>query len=331
VSGDVNLTNGFYKNGTYLPIDSWNISDSGTRIYTTSNIGIGTSNPLRPLHITTGARGILPQYGEAAVLGGSLSIMHGVNDSYRFISALDNSIAPNESRFIAFGKTLGMHNQAELSYAHINNGNSNNYLGLGLYGGVYMAVAGSGNVGIGTMSPLSKLSVAGGASIGLSFSNVPAESNTLLVAERIGIGTTMPQASIHTTADAIVGSLRAYGEIVSFSDMSDASLKENFVPLSGGLQQIDRLAPVEFSWRQDIFNKERRGTRDVGLVAQSVESVPPYVVGSMTAEDTVYKTVKYEKIVPYLIQAVKELHAKVADLEALVATASESVGSSLSC
>jgi hypothetical protein len=53
----------------------------------------------------------------------------------------------------------------------------------------------------------------------------------------------------------------------------------------------------------------------VGLVAQEVLPIVP------TAVDKVgdYLALDYKELVPILIQAVKELHAKVAELENLVA------------
>jgi hypothetical protein len=330
ITGDLNISGGFYKNSNYYPVDAWAQAVNTTGVYNNSRVGIGTATPLRPLHVVTGATSIAHVYGEAAVLNGSLSIMHGINDGFRFMSALDNSMTASTSRYMSFGKTIGANNQAELSYTHVADYSANNYLGLGLYGGTYVSVTGAGNIGIGTMAPVSKLSVAGGSTIGVGYSNVTASSNTLLVCERIGIGTTAPMASFHTTSDAIVGSLRAYGEIVSFSDMSDIALKENFMSLDSidnTLEKMKRLIPVEFNWRKDIFYKERAGTRDVGLIAQAVEKEFPHVVGSLEApapgsstdscmSTVTYKTVRYEKLVPYLIQAVKQLTARIEALEA---------------
>ena len=331
IAGDLNFTGNVYKSSNIVLIDAWSQGTNG--IYHNTRVGIGTSTPLRPLHVNTGAAGGSNSFGESAVFNGPISIMHGVNDGYRLISALDNTMVDGTQRSIVFGKAFGgMHNQAELAYSHVGNNNSNNYIGLGLYGGTYCSIAGTGNVGIGTTSAKSKLSVLGGSTIGTAFSNTTAPDNTLLVHGNIGIGTDAPQASFHTTSSAIVGSLTSYGEIVSFSDMSDMRLKENFTGLVGSIDKLKTITPVEFTWRQDIFNQDRAGTRDVGLVAQNVERVFPYVVGSLdapapcsssgssTSSNITYKTVRYEKIVPYLIQAIQEMSEKINQLEAHISS-----------
>ena len=51
---------------------------------------------------------------------------------------------------------------------------------------------------------------------------------------------------------------------------------------------------------------------DVGVLAQELEKVLPEVV---TTRDNGYKAVKYEKIIPLLVEAIKELQAEVQELK----------------
>jgi hypothetical protein len=55
-----------------------------------------------------------------------------------------------------------------------------------------------------------------------------------------------------------------------------------------------------------------RTERDIGVIAQEVENVLPEIV---TNRENGYKAVKYEKIVPVLIQAIKELKAEIDELK----------------
>ena len=51
---------------------------------------------------------------------------------------------------------------------------------------------------------------------------------------------------------------------------------------------------------------------DIGVIAQEIEAVLPEIV---TTRDNGYMAVKYEKIVPLLIQAIKELQQEIIDLK----------------
>lgn len=55
----------------------------------------------------------------------------------------------------------------------------------------------SGNVGIGTSDPASKLSVAGESSIGSSYAGTIAPSNGMIIEGNVGIGTTSPESKLH--------------------------------------------------------------------------------------------------------------------------------------
>ena len=55
--------------------------------------------------------------------------------------------------------------------------------------------------------------------------------------------------------------------------------------------------------------------REVGVSAQQVQAVQPEVVAPAPIDDR-YLTVRYERLVPLLIEAIKELDAKVKALEA---------------
>ena len=102
----------------------------------------------------------------------------------------------------------------------------------------------------------------------------------------------------------------ASNDVVAFS-ASDRNLKTNVTPISDALYKIAEIGGYEFDW---IPNQEVHGYEghDVGVIAQEIEKVLPEVV---TTRENGYKAVKYEKIVPLLIQAIKEQSEKIKALE----------------
>jgi len=115
----------------------------------------------------------------------------------------------------------------------------------------------------------------------------------------LGVGTAAP-----TTA----GLIRATNDVVAFYS-SDKRLKDNITTIPNALDKVCKLGGYEFDWnsKQDVYEGH-----DIGVIAQEVEAVFPELV---TTRDSGYKAVKYEKLVAVLIEGIKELSAKVNELE----------------
>ncbi len=125
---------------------------------------------------------------------------------------------------------------------------------------------------------------------------------------RMGIGTTAPAQALH-----VVGSIVATGNITAY--YSDERLKDFKGKIDKPLEKINTLNGYYFKPNETalIAGAEQNGL-EVGVSAQEVEKVLPEIV-SPSALGKDYKTVSYEKLTPLLIEAVKELSAKVDDLE----------------
>ena len=111
----------------------------------------------------------------------------------------------------------------------------------------------------------------------------------------VGIGITSPG-----TALSVVGAICATGDITAYAS-SDCRLKNNLKIISCPIDKIKAVSGYEFVWNtrdQDLYKGN-----DVGVIAQEVEKVLPQIV---CTRDTGYKAIKYEKIVPLLIEATKE-------------------------
>jgi hypothetical protein len=111
------------------------------------------------------------------------------------------------------------------------------------------------------------------------------------------------------------GRIDAANDVVAFST-SDKRLKENIKPLDSALDKVLQINGVSFDWKE--LTEEEKKTihgnegHDVGVIAQEVEKVLPEVV---TTRDSGYKAVKYEKLVPLLIESIKELKKEIEELK----------------
>jgi hypothetical protein len=108
----------------------------------------------------------------------------------------------------------------------------------------------------------------------------------------------------------INGAITATGDITAYYS-SDARLKENLQPITDALTKVKTLDGVTFNWNNLAEDKEL-DVREAGVIAQQVQNILPEVV---TQRDNGYLAVRYEKLVPLLIEAIKELNAKVEQLE----------------
>ncbi|MBD3383845.1 hypothetical protein GF407_02860 [candidate division KSB1 bacterium] len=124
----------------------------------------------------------------------------------------------------------------------------------------------------------------------------------------IGVG--VPNNDPGPYALYIVGSAFALG---GTWNPSDVRYKKEITVIGGALDKIDQLRGVNFTWRQDEFSDKQfeDGTQS-GVIAQEVESIIPEAV--KVGPDG-YKAVSYDKMTAYLIEAVKELKARVEELE----------------
>ena len=103
------------------------------------------------------------------------------------------------------------------------------------------------------------------------------------------------------------GELRVTQDITAFYT-SDQRLKDNITPIPDALNKVISISGNTFDWNE---KSEKEGS-DVGVVAQEILEVLPEAV---TTRENGYLAVRYEKLVPLLIEAIKELSNKVEYLE----------------
>ena len=98
------------------------------------------------------------------------------------------------------------------------------------------------------------------------------------------------------------------GDIVAYA-ASDKRLKNNISNISSPIEKIKQINGVNFEWsdKQSTYTG-----KDVGVIAQEVEKVLPEVVAER--EDG-HLAVKYEKIIPLLIEAIKDQQKEIEELK----------------
>ena len=119
----------------------------------------------------------------------------------------------------------------------------------------------------------------------------------------------------------VSGAMYVQGNFYSGGDVtawysSDSRLKENVAPIAGALDKIAKIGGYTFDWNAEgQAQNPDRNVHDVGVLAQEIQAVQPEVV---VERDNGYLAVNYEKLVPLLIQGIKELQEEVKALRAKI-------------
>ena len=153
---------------------------------------------------------------------------------------------------------------------------------------------------------------------------IAAAGNSRFTVKGNGIKAPNGSLGVNTDPNSTDGMIHATNDIVAFS--SDKRLKENIRPIENALDKIDKLSGFVYNWNEKA-NKEAGYDMDkdyVGVFAQDVEKVQPEAVelapfdndsddNSISGKN--YLTVQYEKLVPLLIESIKELKKEIEELK----------------
>ena len=125
----------------------------------------------------------------------------------------------------------------------------------------------------------------------------------------VGIGNNAPTTKLYVNGDITANSI---------AGTSDLRFKTNVRPISSPLEKVKSLRGVYFNWDQKSFpDKNFSDKPELGFIAQEVEKVLPEVVfKDKTAEE--YRSVKYDKVVALLVEAIKEQQKQIDSLKSQV-------------
>ena len=149
--------------------------------------------------------------------------------------------------------------------------------------------------------------ILGGSSITTTTHNT-AYANNITVTQHLQVGGT-------TTMSTTTGRIDATNDVVAYAT-SDRRLKENIKPIEHAIDKVERINGVNFDWKEldeeSIKNIHGNKGHDIGVIAQEIEKVLPDAV---TTRESGYKAVNYEKIIPLLIEAIKEQQIQIDQLK----------------
>ena len=177
---------------------------------------------------------------------------------------------------------------------------------------VYRDASGNFSAGIVTATNISVTAVT---------SATTTQTGALIVTGGLGVGNNVVAGGAlfvgtPTGTVGVVGEIRATNEITAYYS-SDQALKENVVVISNPIEMLNQIKGVYFDWKDSYINY-RGGEdgyfvrkHDVGVIAQDVEKVLPQVVAH---KGDGYLGVKYEKIIPLLIEAIKDQQRQISQL-----------------
>lgn len=138
---------------------------------------------------------------------------------------------------------------------------------------------------------------------GTALNDVNMNNYSLSSVKSIGVG---------TTASASFGDIRATGNITAY--YSDERLKTKLGYISNALEKVKSLDAFYFEPNQTAIDFGYKKVKDIGLSAQQVNVILPEAVTEAPV-DANYLAVRYEKLIPLLIEAIKELNDKVESIK----------------
>ena len=138
--------------------------------------------------------------------------------------------------------------------------------------------------------------------------NSISESNGITILENgnVGMGNLTPSVRLQVSGDIIANSI---------AGSSDIRFKKNIQTVEHALDKIKALRGVYFNWNKEAFPDKNFGNQnELGFIAQEVEQVVPEIVTRDNTKEE-YRSVKYDKLVALLVEAIKEQQKQIDSLK----------------
>jgi len=296
VSSGTVITRAGYTSATIEQIGSsafvnpWILS--GTNTYnTTGNVGIGNNAPAQALDVTGSGKF-------------STSIINSGNRTY---------FGKDGSNMHWFATTDAVAEANNLGYGFESNGTSIQSHRWNIGGSERMRINSSGNLGIGTPSPTTRLHVQSANNTTLYVESTTSDNNGMVI---FNANTNQNWNNNYheflmfqnqgSTIGQVVSSNNGAG--VTYNTTSDYRLKTDLKDYSG-LDIVNKIKTYDFAWKSN-------SSRMHGVMAHELQEVLPYaVIGKKDSVDVngkmVPQGVDYGRLTPILVKAIQEQDIKI--------------------
>ena len=213
---------------------------------------------------------------------------------------------------------------------------------IGHEAGKFNTFTGSTNTGVGTYALFKITSGSNNSALGMDAgSHMTTGSNNIMIGHDAGTSNSIAQTTTESNriilGDSNITDFFCADSSISSSDKRDKTDIENF---SHGLNFIEQLQPKTYRWDKRVWycdnyptaeqvlaatpdGSKKKNKLNVGFMAQDVQAIEE-ALGYKTEDetnlifhknDTMQVSLKYERLIPILVNAIKELSTKVKALE----------------
>jgi hypothetical protein len=139
-------------------------------------------------------------------------------------------------------------------------------------------------------------------------------SVTLSTPQSIATGSSVQFGSfgVGTAASGTTGEIRATNNVTAY--YSDDRLKTKLGEIENALDKVCSLSGFYYEANETAQALGYKPIKEVGVSAQQVQAIMPEVVAPAPIDEQ-YLTVRYERLMPLMIEAIKELRAEIKALK----------------
>jgi hypothetical protein len=138
-------------------------------------------------------------------------------------------------------------------------------------------------------------------------------ANITITAAATNVNTQLASLGVGTAASGTAGEIRATNNITAY--YSDDRLKTKLGNIEDALAKVRTLSGFYYEANETAQNLGYEAVREVGVSAQQVQAVQPEIVVPAPIDDR-YLTVRYDRLIPLLIEAIKELDGELQSIKA---------------